>query len=219
MISNNELRNQEKNWLEVYNTILLGIATLAVAWCSYQGGLWSGIQTFRLAGSNKYGRLAQQASIQAGQSRAMEEAVIIDFVNAAYNKDDPKMNYILRGLRPELATILSGWLQMKPFENESVPRHPMVMPQYESLMRQRFAESATMNAKGEAMFTHAQEANLNSDEYGFLTVLFSAVMFLGAVTTKLERNRTKLFLSLVSLLICIGGLLIIFFHMPIAHKG
>lgn len=90
--------DRDQNKLEVLNTIMLGIATLAVAWCSYQGALWNGIQTFRLAESNKYGRLAQQRVIQTGQTKAMEEAVIITFVNAALEKDTSKLNYILNGV-------------------------------------------------------------------------------------------------------------------------
>jgi hypothetical protein len=38
--------DRDRDRLEVYNTIMLAIATLAVAWCSYQASLWSGLQTF-----------------------------------------------------------------------------------------------------------------------------------------------------------------------------
>jgi hypothetical protein len=219
MKSTIESRREETNLLEVYNTILLAIATLAVAWCSYQGTLWSGIQTFRLAESNKYGRLAQQTIIQSGQSKAMEEAMIIEFINAAYNADERKQNYILRGVRPELANILSQWVKMRPFENESAPRHPMMMPGYDSLMQKRMSEADKLSLQGQDLFTQAQQANLSSDTYSLLTVIFSAVMFLGAITTKLRRNNPRIILTLVSLLLCLGGLVIIFFKMPIATRG
>ena len=216
-MSTNSDRN--RNRLEVYNTLMLAIATLAVAWCSYQGNLWSGIQTFRLAESNKYGRLAQQKMIQSGQNKTMEEVVIIDFINAAYDKDKNKVDYILRGLRPELANILSNWLQLHPFETDSAPYHPMVMPEYEALMEKRVDESKKMGDKGEEMFKAAQEANLNSDRYGLLAVMFSMVMFLGAITTKLVRTQPRFVLVLVGAVICIGALIVVFFSMSVAHKG
>ena len=218
-MAENPTLDEKRYRLEVYNTILLAIATLAVAWCSYQGSLWSGIQTFRLADSNKYGRLAQQKLIQSGQNKAMEEGLIIEFVNAAFHNDDKKISYILRGVRPELATILSAWMKMQPFENTAAPQHPMVMPEYELLMRNQVEESEKMNKKSADLFNLAQKANLISDEYCFLNVLFSAVMFLGAITTKLVRNRPRIFLSIISLIMCIGGLIIIFLQLPIAHKG
>ena len=211
--------DRNRNRVEVYNTILLAIATLAVAWCSYQGTLWNGIQTFRLAESNKYGRLAQQKLIQTGQNMAMEEAVIITFVNAALDKDTGKMNYILNGLRPELSAVLSNWLKSNPFEKASAPHHPMVMPEYENIMAGRIRESEEMSAKGEDMFKQAQQANMNGDRYSFLTVMFSMVMFLGAITTKLARIGPRITLSVISVIICAGSLIIVLLSMPIAHKG
>jgi hypothetical protein len=211
--------DRDRDRLEVYNTIMLAIATLAVAWCSYQGTLWSGIQTFHLAESNKYNRLAQQKLIQSGQNKAMEEAVIINFIDAVFDKDQRRMDYILKGVRPELANILSNWLRLHPLEDPSAPRHPMVMPEYEAIMGQRVDESEQMTAKAEEMFKAAQAANLNGDRYSLLTVLLSMVMFLGAITTKLVRINVRLMLTVISAIICIGVLIVVFFYMPVAHKG
>ena len=211
--------DRDRDRLEVYNTIFLAIATLAVAWCSYQGTLWSGIQTFHLAESNKYNRLAQQKLIQSGQNKAMEEAVIINFIDAVFDKDQRRMDYILKGVRPELANILSNWLRLHPLEDPSAPRHPMVMPEYEAIMGQRVDESEQMTAKAEEMFKAAQAANLNGDRYSLLTVLLSMVMFLGAITTKLVRINVRLMLTVISAIICIGVLIVVFFYMPVAHKG
>ena len=208
-----------QNKLEGFNTILLAIATLAVAWCSYQAALWSGIQTFRLAESNKYGRLAQQKMIQSGQNKAMEEGAIITFVNAAFDGDTNKVNYILKGLRPELATILSNWLKSNPFEKSSAARNPMLLPEYQGIMETRMKESEDLSAKGTEMFKQAQQANLNGDTYSLLTVMFSMVMFLGAITTRLVRLAPLLMLTVISVIICVGSLILVLFNMPIAHKG
>jgi len=202
----------------VYNTILLAVATLAVAWCSYQATMWNGIQTFRLAESNKYSRLAQQTLIQSGQTKAMEEVVIINFIEAAFEKDQRKVDYILRGVRPELANILSNWLKSHPFEKASAPHHPMVMPEYETLMGKRVEESQKMSAKAQGMFDAAQRANANADTYSLLTVTLSMVMFLGAITTKLVRTGPRFVLTLLSAIIFVGVLIFIFFVLPVAHR-
>jgi hypothetical protein len=49
--------------------------------------------------------------------------------------------------------------------------------------------------------------------------MFSTVMFLSAVTTKLVRPQAGLLLLVVSALICIAVLLLTIFSMPIAHRG
>lgn len=210
--------DRDQNKLEVLNTIMLGIATLAVAWCSYQGALWNGIQTFRLAESNKYGRLAQQRVIQTGQTKAMEEAVIITFVNAALEKDTSKLNYILNGVRPELSGVLSSWWKSDPFSKRSAA-HPMVTREYESIMETRMKESEEISAKGAQMYKEAQDANMIGDRYNLLTVMFSMVMFLGAIATKLARIPPRIVLIVISFIICAGSLIIVLFYMPIAHKG
>src|SRR6476659_7130860 len=106
-----EANNYRQIMLEIYNTIILAIATLSVAWCSYQSALWNGIQTFRLADSNKYGRLAQQKAIQAGQKIAMDEAVIITFTDAVLNKNQQRIDFILKGTG-ELSRVMSLWMKM-----------------------------------------------------------------------------------------------------------
>ena len=85
-IGNNSKRDRLRDRLQVANTLILAIATLAITWCSYQGVLWNGIQTFKLGDSNKFARLAQQKTIITGQNRAMDEGIIIAFVKAAIEK-------------------------------------------------------------------------------------------------------------------------------------
>jgi hypothetical protein len=45
------------------------------------------------------------------------------------------------------------------------------------------------------------------------------VMFLGAITTKLARVAPRITLTVISVIVCIGSLIIVLFYMPIAHKG
>ena len=222
-IENNKLIDDQKadrarNRLEINNTIILSIATLAITWCSYQSNLWNGIQTFNLAQSNKFGRNAQQQTIQSGQRRQMDEAIIITFVEDAFYKREDKIKYILRGVRPEMSKILSDWMQMHPFENPSAPFHPMAMPGYEKLMEKDMAESEKLLANSQLLFEKATRANTISDRYSLLTVIFSMVMFLAAIGAKAVRIRISFTLIVVAGLVCIGVLFLLFLYMPIATK-
>src|SRR5215831_3933478 len=97
-IENNDTKTMKSerraNRIEIYNTIILAIATLAVAWCSYQGTLWNGIQTFKLADSNKFNRLALQQTLRTGQSFQLDEAILSDFVQAVLEKKEDKVQFI-----------------------------------------------------------------------------------------------------------------------------
>jgi hypothetical protein len=210
---------KQKARLEIYNTIILAVATLCAAWCSYQGSLWNGIQTFRLADSNKYSRLAQQTLIRSDQAKTMEESAIISFMDAVFDKDKKRIDYVLKGVRPELSNVLSEWMQHDPFNDSTAPRNPMTMPGYVELMKKRTEESEKLSEKASEAFDGGSKANLTSDNYSFLTVMFSTVMFLSAITTKLVRPQARFLLLVVSALICAAVLLLTIVTMPIAHRG
>jgi len=217
-LTNEQKADRSRNRLEINNTIILSIATLAITWCSYQTNLWNGIQTFNLAQSNKFSRLAQQLAIQSGQRRQMDEAVIISFFDEAFYKKEDKIKYILRGVRPELSKIMSDWIQLHPFENPSAPFHPMAMPGYKELIEKDMAESEKSLAKAELLYEEANRANTISDRYSLLTVIFSMVMFLAAIGAKIIRVRLSFTLMIISGLVCIGVLILLFLYMPIASK-
>jgi len=221
-IDNNNLTNDQKlsrdrNRLEINNTLILSIATLAITWCSYQSNLWNGIQTFNLAKSNKFSRDAQQQTIQSGQRRQMDEAVIINFFDDAFHKKEDKIKYILRGIRPELSKIMSDWIELHPFENPSAPFHPRAMPGYKELVEKDIAESEKSLAQADISFEKASRTNTISDRYSLLTVIFSMVMFLTAIGGKITR-KLSFTLIVVSGLVCICVLVLLFLYMPIASK-
>ncbi|HET6723249.1 MAG TPA: hypothetical protein VFH07_10885 [Chitinophagaceae bacterium] len=64
------------------------------------GVLWKGIQTSKLGDSNKFARLAQQKTIVTGQNRAMDEAIIIAFVDAVIEKKQNIIDQTLRAFFP-----------------------------------------------------------------------------------------------------------------------
>ena len=217
-LTSDQKLDRNRNRLEINNTLILSIATLAITWCSYQSNLWNGIQTFNLAESNKFGRKAQQQAIQSGQRKQMDEAIIITFFEDAFYKREDKINYIIRGVRPELSKIMSDWMKMHPFENPSAPFHPMAMPGYKELIEKETAESEESLVQSGIAFEKATRANTISDRYSLLTVIFSMVMFLAAIGAKAARIRLSFTLIVVSGLICICVLILLFLYMPIATK-
>jgi hypothetical protein len=64
----------------------------------------------------------------------------------------------------------------------------MDMPGYQDLMKRRTDESEKMSAKAAEAFNEGYKANRISDTYSLFAVLFSMVMFLAAITTKLVRQ-------------------------------
>ena len=217
-VSNSIKQDRRRNRLEIYNTVILGIATLGVAWCSYQSSLWNGIQTFKLADSNKFNRLAQQKTLQAGQSFQLDEAVAGDFLVGVLENKQDRVQFILKGVRPELSKIMRDWLQLYSSHDSSAPLHPLVTPAYKNMLAKINAESEKLRQDGDQSYKEGNKANTTADRYSLLTVLFSTVMFLSAIATKAIRPGVHFTLVLFSGLICVFDLIALFFYMPIARK-
>ena len=207
-----------KNRMEINNTVILSIATLAITWCSYQSILWDGIQTFKLVESNKDNRLAQDKSMMIIQHQAMDKNVVISFVNSVMERNTQKAKSSLHYMRPELANILKAWLDLDPAVNAEAPPHPMEMKEYQLLFEKDAAESRELLKQSDIKWKEAQQANTNSDRYSLFTVIFSMVMFLGAIATKMSLVRLSFTLVVVSGFICITTLIILFLLMPLATE-
>jgi len=213
-----DIRGRRGDRLEVYNTVILAIATLAVAWCAYQNNLWNGIQTFKLAESNKFNRLAQQKTLQGGQSFQIDEAITATFVDAVLQKNRDRIQFILKGVRPELSKVLQDWLQVYNEHDTTAPLHPMVMPEYKQMLDAKNLETERLRDEGDKAYKEGDRANSITDRYSLFTVLFSSVMFLSAIATKATRRDIHFTLVFVSGIICIANLVLLVLYMPLASK-
>ena len=204
--------------MEVYNTVILSVATLLVTWCSYQSTLWDGIQTFRLAESNINNRQAQAINMITIQHQAMDQSIVIGFVEQVMDRKKDKMDFSLQRIRPELANVIRAWIALRPAVNPDAPPHPLAMKEYGALFEKDMAASKELLKQADKKWVEAQEANKYSDRYSLLTVIFSMVMFLGAIATKASQVRISYTLVMVSGFICIAMLVLMFLFMPLARE-
>ena len=205
--------------MEVNCTIILSMAALAITWCSYQSTLWNGEQAFRLAAASTQSRSALQQTLVTGQHQAVDAAVIVNFMNAVVDDNKERVNFYLQHARPEMRSILSGWLAMDPLHNNSAPPHPLLMPAYRNSIESAFDSVESYKNKADLLWKEAQVANTNGDRYVLLTVLLSIVMFLGAIAPKLEYLKLARLLNVVSLIICTVVLAMLFFYMRVAPNS
>ena len=109
----------------------------------------------------------------------------------------------------------------RPGLRYTIPRFLLLlaMPDYVELMKRRTDESEKMSEKASEAFDNGSKANLISDNYGFLTVMFSTVMFLSASQQNWFVPKPGFYSLCISALICIAVLLLTIFSMPIGHRG
>jgi len=212
------IREQKRiNRIEITGTVLLSIASLAVAWCSYQSNLWNGKQVFTLAESNLLYKHAQEKSAMLAQHQEIDAAVTINFMEAVLDNRPNRVDYYLRRARPEMAAVLNTWLSMDPLHNDQAPAHPLMMEEYKLLGGSMRAAVDSVNQQADLLWKQAQRFNKISDSYILYTVIFSLIMFFAALATKLTNEKIVITGLVFAVALCLASLLLLFFSMPLAN--
>lgn len=207
----------QRTRLEVFGTVLLSIASLAVAWCTYQSTLWNGEQTFRMAEANLSYRKANEFTVLAAQQQERDASITLSFIDAVIEKRQDKINYYLGRSHSHLAAVLSDWLKTNPLQNINSPVNPLEMESYQQMMRASRSSSDSAMRKAEALWQEAKHANTTSDIYTLFTVIFSLVMFICGVSTKLTRLKVAYTSLIFAGSFFLLTLLLLIITMPVAR--
>lgn len=203
--------------LEIIGTVLLSIASLVVAWCTYQSTLWNGEQDFRMAEANIYYRRANEFTVLAAQQREIDASITLSFMDAVIEKRQDKINYFLKRSNAQLSSVLSEWLNTKPLQNSNAPAHPLEMNTYKRLMQASKNSSDSAMRKAESLWQEAKRNNTYSDSYTLFTVIFSLVVFLCAVGTKLTRIKIAYSSLIFAGSVFLITLILLIVTMPVAQ--
>ena len=181
--------NEDKRrWLEPASAILMALATLSTAWCSYQSSKWSG-QSSEVATSAA--RLEQKAALlhlEDNQVTSIQAKMFMDFINATLAGNNKLAQFYSDRFPPELRTAYAQWMEQKPFENPKADPHPFVP----SLYKPRFAQDAqqaTVDAgRDEA---EAKRTGNFAAQYLSITVLFAMVLFFAGTSARFNQRYVR----------------------------
>lgn len=173
-------------FVDVASVILISVAAVLTAVCSYQSGKWDGEEArlYNLADANR--AQAVEASDKANVLTAIDVALFLQYIDAVDADNARKAQFIYHRLRPEMRPAMQAWLAARPLANANAPSSPFVMPQYKlasNAKARRLQDAANVSFRG------AQVAKSHADQFLLLTVIFAGVSFLGGVSTKMLYPR------------------------------
>ncbi|HEY6153390.1 MAG TPA: hypothetical protein VIW07_06600 [Candidatus Udaeobacter sp.] len=184
---NTEL-NQKKKWVEPVAALLMALATLSTAWCSFESAAWTR-QSNRLM--NEFNTLERKAGllrVQGMQQATIHTGMFMQALAAHQAGNENLMKFYVERFPPELRKAYDAWMAQKPFENPSADPHPFVPGLYET---PRTREAAEASAKGADSQKQAGAAGSVSGQYLANTVLFAAVLFFANAAGKFEQRRVR----------------------------
>jgi hypothetical protein len=181
--------HERKKWVEPVAALLMALATLSTAWCSYQSAAWTR-KSNRLI--NEFNALERKAALltMQGTQQAMIHAAMFMQVLAAQQAGNVKLvNFYVERFPPDVRKAYDAWLAQKPFENPNADAHPFVPSLYQP---RGVHEAGDATAKAAASQQEAGSAGSISGQYLANTVLFATVLFFASASGKFEQRRVRL---------------------------
>ncbi len=198
--------SRRERWLELGAVVLLSLATLATAWSGYQAALWSGEQSQRYSQASAQRVHADEDNVSAGQMRIGDLTLINGWFNATETGNARLAADYRRRFRPAFQPVFAAWLALHPLTNRRAPPGPTYMPQYHPAP---LAAAAVANADADRLFAEGSDAKTNDDDHILATVFFAAVLFLAAVSLRLEWLRLRMVVLGFGTVVFVGALVFV----------
>lgn len=179
-----------KRWIEPILAVLMGLATLSTAWCSYQSAAWTRRANRLMNDDSSLERRAAVLTLQGMQSATIHTAMFMQMLAAQQAGNEKLASFYVERFPPDLRKAYDAWLAQKAFENPNADPHPFVPNLYEPRGAQEAAEAS---AKAAANVQEARSAGTVSGQYLANTVLFATVLFFASASGKFEQRRVRLF--------------------------
>jgi hypothetical protein len=194
--------------LELVAVILLSVTTILTAWSAFQASKWSGAMSIAFSEASS-SRVESSRLDGAGNVRISNHIGLWSQWATAVGEGNAEVADFLVERFPEpLATAHQDWLAAGGI-SEDAPASPFDMPSY---VVPEKVEAAALGDSAGHRFANALRNNQRSDNYTILTVLFAAVLFFTAMSTRVRSLRSQQVLFAAALALGgIGVLLLIFY--------
>jgi hypothetical protein len=186
--SPNREPQEKKKWVEPVTALLMALATLSTAWCSYQSAAWTRQANRLMNEFNASERRAGLLTMQGMQQATIHTTMFMQMLAAQQAGNEKLANFYVERFPPDARKAYDTWLAERPFENPNADRHPFVPKLYEV---RGTREAAEANAKAANSLKEARNAGNVSGQYLANTVLFAAVLFFASASGKFEQRRVR----------------------------
>jgi hypothetical protein len=179
----------KKRWVEPVSALIMALATVATAWCSYQSASWTRQATRLMNEYNSLERRSGLLSIQGMQSATIHTAMFMQVLAAQQAGSEKLAQFYVDRFPPDVRKAYDGWMAQKPFENANADPHPFVP----NLYQMRGAdEIEKANATAADKVRDSRAAGSVSSQYLANTVLFATVLFFANAASKFEQRRVRI---------------------------
>jgi len=189
--------------------VLLSLATIGTAWCSFQAASWQGVSQQMMNLSAASNRQAAKYQLQATQFGLLDVMLFSQYVNARMSSNDAAAGFYADRFRSESKTAFQTWLASAPFENSNAFPHPFVPALYQPKL---MTDAAQAEEESQTYWQKAGEAGRAGRGYILITVLLACALFCGGTAARFEAawiRRTVMGVGLLAFAFALGRLLVL----------
>ncbi|MCW1924460.1 hypothetical protein OKA05_17975 [Luteolibacter arcticus] len=175
-------------WFEPSCAILMAVASVATAWCSYQSSCWSGESGGLEAHADKLQRQAIAQHHEARQIEAIQMRLVMEVIDARMEGNEKLASYYADRFTDELKPAYEKWIALNPLEDRTAPPHPFVPGFYTPRFEQEIRDAQAGAVKAEA---EAGVAGHVASSYLGNTVSLATVILFAATAEKFNQPRVR----------------------------
>src|SRR5262245_23489317 len=164
--------------------VLLSLATVGTAWCSFEAAAWGGTATGAMNQSTALSRKAAADELQSSQVTLLDVLLFSQYVNARASSNETLARFYSERFRGEAKSAFEAWMATQPLQNTNAMPHPFVPQFYHPRLLE---EARQAEAESQIFFQKAGEAGRTSRSYILITVLLACALFCGGTAPKFEK--------------------------------
>ena len=172
-----------RRWAELWETIIVTLATVATIWAGYQAGQWNSAQTVNNNQAVNARIEASQLASRGVQTRAVDVSLFTDWINAYASGNTRVANFIRARFRDDFRPAFDAWLREDPFAETDAPDSPLDMPQYRVASLE---QSEALMEDAEEFGRQAEAAGGIGDQYTLSVVILAASLLLAGIANRCE---------------------------------
>ncbi len=189
-------RERRSYIIEILTAILLGLASIGAAYAAYQASLYDGNSL------DKYSEGISKAGEASGKQLEAQGGFTLDMITwmewqsriIANGPNDVVAQSIYDDFMEERLKLALEWSEKE--SKGKTYAHPMDSPDYAVEL---FSPAITVQETSAAAMAEARKANDTGDQFTFVTVLYTIVLFFAGIATVFKRDPVKLSLLVMGL--------------------
>ncbi len=195
-----------RKWSELWETIILSVATLITAWAGYQAGQWNSLQTEMNVQAQTLQLQSGVLDGRAGQLRLIDFAAFASWANATADGNTTKARLHEAQFREEFRPAFNAWLATDPLRDPDAAGTPFEMPEYRLVALE---EAARLRLQADALNISAVEAGDTADQYTLSVVILAGALLLAGLASRFEWEELRAIVVVLALLILVGTIVMV----------